>query len=83
MLIGVELSGIKNIIICSISKVLVEFLLGGFNEHIVHEKSVVRSGAYNSDSYSLLLVVACISINDVKSLSGVKVVSRQILKDLE
>lgn len=74
---------IENVVIGSISKIFLKLLFSWFNQHIGHEKGVVRSGTNNSDSNSLGEVVSCVSIDDVESLSSVEIVSGQVFQNCE
>ncbi len=51
------------------------------DEHIPHEQSMVRSGAYDADIDAVPFVPACEAIDDVDSVSGVQVVNSALAVD--
>lgn len=51
------------------------------DEHIPHEQSMIRSGAYDADIDAVSFVPACEAIDDVDSVSGVQVVNGALAVD--
>lgn len=73
MLVSGELTGVEDVVVGSIGEIAIKLSLGGHNEHILHEESMIRSGANNSNPNSVFGIPASISINDVDFTSGVEV----------
>ena len=83
VLVCMELASIENVVIGSISEVLLEFFFSGFDEHVGHKKSVVGTGTDDSDTDSLFKVEAGVTVDNVESLSGVEIVSGEVFEDGE
>jgi len=83
VLVGHELSGVENVVICAIGEVLLEFRGGRPDEHVGHEESVVGTSAHDSDSDAVLRAPSCVPINNIDLPSGVQVAFRQPCQDLE
>lgn len=66
VLVGVELSGVEDVVVGSVMEVGLQLLLGRPDEHIVHEQSVVGTGAHHSDLDAVVGVPPCIAVQNVK-----------------
>ena len=83
VLVGTELTGIENIVICSIRKILIKLLRCRFYKHVCHEQSMIWSCANYSNSDSFGFFVTSISVNNINSLSTVEIVSGQIVQHIK
>jgi hypothetical protein len=81
VLVCMELASVKNVVIGSIGEVLLEFFFSRSDEHVRHEKGMIGTGADDSDTDSLFKVETSVTVDDVKSLSGVEIVSGEIFED--
>lgn len=79
--VGMELSSVEDIIVGAICEVSFQLLCSWFNQHVIHEKGMIWPGTDNSNANSFFLVEACITIDNVKSLSCVEIVSGQVLQN--
>lgn len=66
VLVGVELSGVEDVVVGAGMEVGLEFLLGGADQHVVHEQSVVGTGAHHSDLDPEVLVPARVAVQHVQ-----------------
>ena len=83
MFVGVELSGVENVVIGSVGEVFLKLFFSRFDEHVGHEKGVVGPCADDSDTDSFFQVEASVTVDDVESLSGVEIVSGEVFEDGE
>ena len=73
MLVGHEFSSVEDVVIGAVGKIFFEFGLGGFDEHVGHEESVVGTSANDSDFDPVFRAPSGISINNIDFSSGVEV----------
>jgi hypothetical protein len=60
---------------------VLQLLLGGADQHVAHEESMVGTSADNADAYPVALVPAGESIDDVDAVAGVEVVDSTLTVD--
>lgn len=51
------------------------------NKHVAHEQSMVGTGTDDSNSDSVLLIPACVTVDDINSGSGIQVVDSTFAVD--
>jgi hypothetical protein len=81
--VGIELSGIEDIVISSFAEIFLEFLNSGSDQHVGHEQGVIRAGAHDSDLDSLLGAPSRISINNINNSASIQVTLGQGAEDIK